>query len=72
MGPTFPCIHELSTLFGLEEVINDLLDVAQKVWLCQWVPVPLGTTAQEEPHNPDQQMGKQAAFVHLGHTVVSL
>lgn len=46
--------------------------VAQKGWLCQWVLAPLGTIVQVEPRKPDQQMEKQAASAHQGHTVVRM
>lgn len=52
--------------------MNNQTYVAHKGWPCQWVPAPLGTIVQEEPHTPDQQMEKQAASAHQGHTVVSL
>ncbi|TMS07321.1 hypothetical protein E3U43_011414 [Larimichthys crocea] len=42
-----------------------------QVWLCRWVPAPPGFTVSEELLRPDQQMEKQAASVHLGHTVGS-
>lgn len=51
---------------------NNRPHVSQKAWLCQWVLAPLGTIVQVEPRRPDQQMEKQAASAHQGHTVVRM